>query len=64
MTKQFTVQMTCDNDAFQPDPSAEIARALRIIANRIESGDPYGTFRNIQDSNGNIVGVFALKEVQ
>lgn len=62
MTKQFIVQMTCDNDAFQPDPNAEIARILRVMADRIESGDRYDTFRNIHDSNGNVVGVFALKE--
>lgn len=64
MAKQFTLQMTCDNDAFQDDQNAEIVRILRSIADRIESGDQYNTFRNIHDSDGNIVGVFALKEVQ
>ena len=64
MAKQFTLQMTCDNDAFQDDQNAEIVRILRSIADRIESGDQYNTFRNIHDSDGNIVGVFALKKVQ
>ena len=62
MTKRFQLQFTADDDAFQPDPSAEIVRILREVANRIERGDSYNTFRNIHDANGNIVGVLALKE--
>lgn len=64
MSKRFTLEMTCDNDAFAHDIDAEIAVILRQVANRIESGDPYGTFRNIHDANGNIVGVYALKETR
>ena len=62
MTKRFTLQMTCDNDAFEAETDAEIVRILREVANRIERGDSYSTFRNIHDANGNIVGTFALKE--
>ncbi len=39
----------------------ELARILRNIAERLESGDYYDRFRNCTDSNGNIVGTFALK---
>lgn len=63
-TKRFTLQFAADNAAFEPDPNQEIARILREVANRIESGDSFNTFRNIYDANGNIVGVFALKEEQ
>lgn len=62
MTKRFQLQFTADNAAFDPDPNPEIVRILRAVADRIESGDSFNTFRNIHDDNGNIVGTFALKE--
>lgn len=62
MTKRFQLQITCDNAAFESETDVEIARILREVADRIERGDSYSTFRNIHDANGNIVGTFALKE--
>ena len=58
----FKLQLTTDNDAFYPDANEEIVRILRAVAERIENGDTFDTFRNIHDINGNIVGVFALKD--
>ena len=62
MSKKFTLQFDTGNEAFADNPDLEIARILRTVADRIENGDRYDTFRNILDLNGNIVGVFALKE--
>lgn len=60
--RRFTLQLTAENAVFRNEPDAEIVRILREVANRIERGDSYSTFRNIHDANGNIVGTFALKE--
>lgn len=52
----------CEGDSPTPESAApELARILRAVADRIESGDTFDTFRNIHDINGNIVGTFALK---
>lgn len=61
MPDTFAVKFTTENDAFGDDPSEEIVRILRVIADRIESGDTYDTFRNCLDANGNVVGVYGLK---
>ena len=59
----FQLQIHTDNAAFQDgNVDCEIARILREVACRIESGDSYSTFRNLHDIDGNIVGTFALKE--
>jgi hypothetical protein len=58
---KFLLNLSTNNAAFQPDPTPEIARVLRAVADRIESGDTYDTFRNILDENGNVAGTFALK---
>jgi hypothetical protein len=59
--KTFTVKIDCGNAAFDPDPSPELARILRGIAERIERGDDYTMFQTILDANGNDVGRFAIK---
>lgn len=62
---RFVVELECDNDAFAEAPSAEVARILRDIANRIEDTPldsraiPIGTAR---DLNGNRVGFFRFTE--
>jgi len=58
----FRLKLICENAAFADDNmNHEIARCLRAVADRIESGDSYDNYRNILDINGNIVGTFALK---
>ncbi len=59
---RFTVQLSTDNAAFDPDPAPELARIMRKIADTIEAGDDIGQFLTILDVNGNDVGRFALKE--
>ncbi len=58
---RFTVQLSTDNAAFDPDPAPELARIMRKIADTIEAGDDIGQFLTIFDVNGNDVGRFALK---
>ena len=58
----FTVKFDCDNAVFEGDPTTEIARILRRVADRVESGDGLRFWETILDANGNDVGRFALKE--
>jgi hypothetical protein len=58
---QFRLTIHCDDDAFQADPEAEIARILRATADRLEGGDDFDTCRDLRDVNGNVVGTAALK---
>lgn len=57
---KFVVDFRCDNDSFVPDPMPEVIAILRHVADRLESGDSCDTYRNIVDSNGNIVGTFKM----
>ena len=70
MTAKFTLAIKCEGAAFDDDETGavthesaapELARILRDVAYRIESGDSFDTFRNCIDINGNVVGAFALK---
>jgi hypothetical protein len=68
MKNTFKLSIDCGNAAFcegdtpTPETAApEIARILRAIADRIEAGDTFDTYRNCHDINGNIVGTFSLK---
>jgi hypothetical protein len=56
----FVLTINCENDAFQPDPTMELERLLRDIADRIAMGDVISTYRTIYDANGNDVGRFKL----
>jgi hypothetical protein len=56
----FTLTMRTENDAFHPEPAAEVARILRHIADRVEAGTLPPLFQTIFDSNGNDVGRFKL----
>lgn len=57
----FRLTIHTEGAAFDP-PEHELARLLRSVADRIESGDSFDMYRNIIDINGNVVGTFALKE--
>jgi len=54
-TSNFTLNIDIENAAFEPDAAPELARLLREIADRIESGSIAG---KIRDYNGNHVGSF------
>lgn len=57
----FTLNIRCDNDAFQPDPEFEISRILRELSFRIKEERPTGKYKNLHDANGNIVGTYRLR---
>lgn len=58
----FTVKMKTDNDAFADgNAAAEVARILRRIGERLESGERDGA---CMDANGNRVGTWALTGVK
>ena len=69
MTAKFTLAIKCSGFAFDDETGAvthesaapELARILRDVAYRIESGDSFDTFRNCIDINGNVVGKFTMK---
>ena len=58
----FTLKIDTDSAAFEGDPSPELARILRGIADHIERGGEYEFFQTILDVNGNDVGRYALKD--
>ena len=56
MNPIFLLEIRTSNDAFWPDPLTELARLLRAVAQRMESGEQEGVIR---DLNGNSVGHFS-----
>lgn len=62
----FTVKIECNNEAFNYSTEGEpyeIARLLRVIADKVERRSPQdlSAYETIHDINGNDVGRFALK---
>ena len=53
--KELRLSMELGNDAFADDCAGEIARILRVLADRIEQGLPDEPIR-LRDVNGNTVG--------
>jgi hypothetical protein len=54
------IEIDLDNDAFQENEGAEIAKILRALAQQCENeGGPWN--RILQDSNGNTVGTAYVK---
>jgi hypothetical protein len=54
---EFSIEMDCDNAAFEDDPAEEIARILNVTAGKLRSGRHGG---DLVDVNGNRVGTFDL----
>ncbi len=55
----FTLDIKCDNAAFDPEPGLEIARILRSVAYDAERGQ----LQNLLfDINGNYVGATEITE--
>jgi hypothetical protein len=53
----FELHIRTDNDAFSDDRAGEVARILRVVAERLVSGDDdFSSFRTLLDHNGNDVG--------
>lgn len=64
----FHLNVQTDNAAFHDEvdgdfsPERELARILRKVAERVESGEDISHYLTIFDENGNDVGRFALEE--
>lgn len=59
---KFTLEIECDNAAFEDDATVEIARILRQLAESVPNlAGTYG-FIPLRDINGNRVGRAALHE--
>ncbi len=58
---QFTINMTCDNAAFEDNPEREVARILRNLAQTLRNGPASRFYETIFDVNGNDVGWWRLK---
>jgi hypothetical protein len=57
---RFLVEIRCDDDAFADDPTHEVVRLLRQIANRCEKdGESCG---GLVDVNGNSCGSYKYEE--
>lgn len=58
--KVFTLGIACDNAAFDdPSPCLEVARILGEVSRQVDNGSIRGSIR---DSNGNVVGYYALED--
>ena len=58
MLNRFVMDIRTDNAAFADDAAPEVARILRDIASRLESGS---TGAPVHDINGNRVGSWRLE---
>ncbi len=54
---KFTATIKMENAAFDDMPASELARILREIARRVESGDTEG---KAIDANGNAAGQWSV----
>jgi hypothetical protein len=62
---RFTLTIDCDNAAFDPDPSLEVARLLKNIVYDMDEGrGDYSGSTSIRDRNGNKVGSFEFKQAK
>ena len=59
----FRIKLTTDNEAFSDDPTREVARILRALADRLEGASPDEDYP-LRDANGNKVGYAMFKESQ
>lgn len=50
-TVNLTIELGCDNAAFDDDPTAEVARILRALADRMEGASPDEDYP-LRDANG------------
>lgn len=55
------IEIACDNAAFQDEPTIEIARILRELADRVERRDQPESPIGLRDINGNTVGEMVVR---
>jgi hypothetical protein len=59
--RPFAVTIHTGTDAFKPEPTGELVRILREIAEQIEVGRDYRKSVPVLDIKGNAVGSFMLE---
>jgi hypothetical protein len=55
----FVAEIECDNDTFEDNRAAEVARILRELADKIAASPDVLNF-GLRDFNGNLVGAAEL----
>jgi hypothetical protein len=58
---KFTIQIDCDNAAFEDDIGTELSRILRGVAANVESSDIRPSKVPVRDANGNTCGWYQAK---
>ncbi len=53
---KLRINISCDNSAFDDDPTLEVARILRDLAVRLVNEGPMLNDFTLRDVNGNTVG--------
>lgn len=63
---KVTIEINCDNAAFEDDPSLEVARILKDVCKKIDGHPNFsdGFSTALFDINGNEVGYLSVKEEQ
>ena len=56
----LTIKIDCGNAAFDDDPTAEVARIIRALADRMEGASPDEDYP-LRDINGNKVGAAVFR---
>lgn len=58
---KFVIVIDCENEAFDPNPSAELARILEQLASRVRYQDDLMSRGYLMDVNGNKCGVYGVE---
>lgn len=58
----FQIHIRTETAAFEDDPTREVTRILREVADKIEQGEDASLSLTIFDVNGNDVGRYKLTE--
>lgn len=61
---KFTLEIDCDNDAFDGSPQLELSRILQCAARRLASQGINTTNTALFDANGNKVGQWTYGETK
>jgi hypothetical protein len=59
---KFTLEIQCDNAAFENDPAKEVARILREVAKQVGAYPAFPSVCKARDLNGNTVGTYGFSD--
>ena len=57
---KFKLNFDCDNEAFGYEPTYEIARILREVADKLKKHNADSGY--VHDENGNLIGDYILED--